>query len=227
MTNIYNTIKIGHLVSPEKKRIKRKSTYVTGLPHIATILERHWKNSSPPRIVTRKCRVAFRFPFLFLPRLLDRVGIAGIEYILQSGKERQESGRELGPDSVGHYLLLTIFMRLSIAEISTRRDDIDWHAVKPSDMRLQRSPPTPTRPSCRVLSRPILHLYLHCKRSTLYLHIRATPAGSLKSHAPSISISPHPRWDSPSPCRIRKSALHQQLRRKWYRLINSKYMILD
>lgn len=48
---------------------------------------------------------------------------------------------ENGAGNVRHYLLLTIFIRLSIAEISTWCDDINWHAVKPSDMRLQSSTP--------------------------------------------------------------------------------------
>lgn len=171
-----------------------------------TILERHWKNSSLPRL-RQEC--GFSIPFFSLPRLLDQIGTAGTIF-LQSGKETRASGN--GAESAGHYLLLTIFMRLSIAEISTRCDDIDWHAVKPSDMRLRRSPPTRSvRRVCVVLSRPIL--FLHCKRLTLYLH--ALPQPVLKSHAPSISISPHPRRDCP-PSRhpsYRKSALHRKLRR--------------
>lgn len=47
------------------------------------------------------------------------------------------------------------------------------------------------RRACVVLSRPTL--FLHCKRSTLYLH--ALPQPVLKSHAPSISISSCPRRD--------------------------------
>lgn len=199
-----------------KRREKKKNIYVTR--GYRTILERHWKNSSLPRL-RQEC--GFSTDSLFLSPSYDcSIESAPPVWYSQSGKETRASGN--GAESAGHYLLLTIFMRLSIAEISTRRDDIDWHAVKPSDMRLRRSPPTPIRPSrvCVVLSRPIL--FLHCKRLTLYLH--ALPQPILKSHAPSISISPHPRRDCP-PSRhpsCRKSALHaiaQALRRGWYRPI--------
>ena len=65
---------------------------------------------------------------LSLPRLLDRTDTASEprgQFWRGGERERDaESEREQGR-SVGHYLLLTIFMCLSIAEISTRCDDID------------------------------------------------------------------------------------------------------
>lgn len=190
-------INIGHMVNRKERMKSRKLTYVTGV-------SRRYSSGIEKTVPYRDCdksAVAFRLPFsLSLVWLLDRIGTASMIFV-QSGKETRASGN--GAESVGHYLLLTIFMCLSIAEISTRCDDIDWHAVKPSDMRLRRSPPTPIRPSraCVVLSRPIL--FLHCKRLTLYLH--ALPQPVLKSHAPSISISPHPRRDRP-PCRAESAS---------------------
>lgn len=139
---------------------------------------RHWKNNSPSAL--------WREQWLF-----DRLSPSlSLSTIARSNRHRQRTARidlEGGKEtlrvnenrvgSVGHYLLLTIFMCLSIAEISTRCDDIDWHAVKPSDMRLRRSPPTSTSAACVVLSRPTL--FLHCKRSTLYLHALPQPGSQI------------------------------------------------
>lgn len=163
------------------------------------------KKQFSTEIVTRVQWLFDRFPFSFsLARLLDRIGTAGIVFLTERERETRERVGENGAGSAGHYLLLTIFMRLSIAEISTRCDDIDWHAVKPSDMRLRRSPPTPTRPSrARVVSFLALSSsYIVNVRRFIYTRY---PKPVLKSHAPSISISPHPRRDCP-PCRAESAS---------------------
>lgn len=107
-----------------------------------------YSNGIEKTILRRRCDESSGFstspPSLFLSLTIARSNrhrqrAAGI--VLERGKETLRVN-ETRAGSAGHYLLLTIFMCLSIAEISTRCDDIDWHAVKPSDMRLRRSPST-------------------------------------------------------------------------------------
>lgn len=143
LCNIYRHDQ-NHSQSKQKRKNKKEKINVC---HWVTA--RPYSSDTEKTVLYRGCdksAVAFRpILFLFLPRTIARSN-RHRQNNIPTEWERDKSERENGAGSAGHYLLLTIFMRLSIAEISTRCDDIDWHAVKPSDMRLRRSPPTPIRP---------------------------------------------------------------------------------
>jgi len=146
-------IKIGRAITKNEENQCGNIRLRLYRPIFSTMLKRHWKNNSSSTL-WRKQWLFDRFSLFFSLFLFHDCSIeptppanhedSSTERERERERERDaESEREQGR-SVGHYLLLTIFMCLSIAEISTRCDDIDWHAVKPSDMRLRRSPPTST-----------------------------------------------------------------------------------